>query len=718
MQHHYLNKNKIFLYLSFYIGLMVFPACSKVEAERDWQNINTVEDLWNVHPSQIRSLFEAIDLKRQELKQVANLLSNGDTVGGAKALLEFYRKTDRNWIITTLDSISPKEAIQQANSLLVDSVIRQGKVFHIPKNPDNGWQWNYTGPDNDDEFGYGLNGNKFLPALYSAWKNTGNPKYVAVYDRLVKDWILHHPLPTAGDSIYMVLDTTIAIDYRDIGEVEWRTLEAGHRLGASWPQTFYAFQQAEEFSPASRLLMLSSISQQGAYLRKYHKYGHNWTTMEMNGLALAGLSFPEFKASEDWANYALNIMTEEINRQVYPDGVQTEVSSKTQWVALKRFESVADNFQKANRSLEESYIKRLEEMYEYLAYSMRPDGHQPLNNDSDRDDLKSRILAAAIKFDRPDWEWIATNGKSGILPEIQPTVTFPWAGIHIMRNGWHQNAQWSFFDVGPYGTGHQHRDMLHLSVHAFGKDLLVDGGRYTHKDYFNFDPAFWRGYFRSSFSHNVILVDNKGQKPGPLRMKSPLLENKDYLRHDLYDYASGTFGNGYETIEGEAEHTRSVLYIRNKYWLVLDHFKTDRPRKLQVLWHYAPDYDVILEGNEAVSINENEANLRIVPIGDTQWETEIIKGQEKPFIQGWYSAEFGVKVPNPTIVYTTEISGSTTFAWLLVPAKEMVPKIKAEIQITGSIATLSIEKNGDTRVHISLPIEKNPSKVQIKFLKN
>ncbi len=66
MQHNYLNKNKIFLYLSFYIGLMVFIGCSKINVNREWQNINTVEDLWNIHPGQIRSLIEAMDLQRQE----------------------------------------------------------------------------------------------------------------------------------------------------------------------------------------------------------------------------------------------------------------------------------------------------------------------------------------------------------------------------------------------------------------------------------------------------------------------------------------------------------------------------------------------------------------------------------------------------------------------------------------------------------------------------
>ena len=680
----------------------------------NWQSIHTVDDLWKNHPGQIRSLLEAIDLQQPALGPVRLVLAQGDTIGAAEELLKHYRKTDRQWVVTTLDAVPYEEALRLANALLADTVIRGGNPAKIMYEPDGGWQWNYTGPDKDDEFAYSLNGQRYLSSLLMAWEKTGTTAYISLYDRLLKDWVLHHPLPAPDDSIYLVLNNQ-GLDYRDLGEVEWRTIEAGQRLGAVWPQTFYGFQQEEAFSPATRLLMLSSMAVQADFLTNYHKDGHNWTTMEMNGLALVGLSFPEFKAADRWANYALEVMTKEINRQVYPDGIQSEISSKTQWVALRRFESVANNFQKANRELSAAYLKRVEEMYQYLAYSIRPDGHQPLNNDSDRDKLKDIVINAAERFDRSDWNYIATNGKSGSKPAMDPTVTFPWAGIHIMRNGWHEKAHWSFFDAGPYGTGHQHRDKLHLSIAAFGKDLLVDGGRFTHKDYFSFDPTMWRGYFRSSFSHNVILVDGKGQNEGPTRADTPLVENQDYSRHALYDYAHGTFDDGYEGVEGKATHTRSVLYLRNKYWVVLDQFETDRPRALQVLWHYAPDHEVVLEGTEAVSNNPQAANIRIVPVGKVNWDAEIIKGQEKPVIQGWYSSVFGVKVPNPTIVYSAGIAESSTFVWLLLPADGEVPTIDAQMAQKGDLINLTVkEKNGST-VNITLPLDNNPLDVKVEF---
>ena len=299
-----------------------------------------------------------------------------------------------------------------------------------------------------------MNNHRYLQNLLAAWQNSNDDKYIEAFDRIMKDWVVHHPLPEPGDSIYVVLDPSKGVDWRDIGEVEWRTIEAGNRLGETWSQMFYSLQSNEKFTPAARLLMLSSIYDHCTYLRQYHKRGHNWTTMEMNGLAMAALAFPEFKSSQEWSDYSMEVMTKEINRQVYPDGVQTEVCSKTQLVALRRFESVADNFKKAGKEVSDQYIKRIVEMFAYLAYSMRPDGYAPLNGDSELEDVRPILLQAAKKYNRPDWEWIATYGQSGSEPDLAPSIVYPWAGIDIMRSGWNNDSQWSFFDIGPYGTGH------------------------------------------------------------------------------------------------------------------------------------------------------------------------------------------------------------------------------------------------------------------------
>lgn len=679
-----------------------------------WQDMTSVDAVWKNCSSRIRHMLAAVDLERPDLQEVKLTLEQGDTTGALNALLNHFRIVSKDhWLLKNSSADPEMHTQKEAGALMNNTVTFNGVTAEVPRSESGGWDWRFTGPNGDQEFGYSLNGHQYLATLLAAWKETGDDMYVKTFDAIIRDWIIHNPVPAKGDTIYNVLKGLVnKLDYRDIGEVRWRTLEAGNRLGVSWPYAFLSFQQSEAFTPAARILMLTGFVEHAEYLREYHKQGHNWTTMEMNGLALTGLTFPEFKKAEEWIDYALGVMKKEIYRQVYPDGVQTEVSTKTQWVALRRFESVADYVIKSGRRIPDDYMQRIEEMYNYLAYAMRPDGHQPLNNDSDREDLRPRVLTAAKKFSRPDWEWIATNGEKGIRPNGLPSTVFPWAGIHVMRNGWDRKSHWTFFDTGPFGTGHQHADMLHLSVSAFGRDLLVDGGRYTHEDYFSFDPKIWRGYFRSSFSHNVILVDGGGQKAGPLTTNRALRDGEDYQYTAQYDYARGTFSNGYEGVNGRVEHSRAVLYVKDKMWIVVDRIHTDQPRQLQTLWHYSPECLVEIENGTTVSTNPAAGNLRIIPVGKIM-KAEIVKGLTEPVIQGWYSGAYGRKEPSPTVIYKSDIAKTTTFAWILLPAIGKVPMASASIiEEDENGLHLKIELPEKKSTEVFIPVQKGSPKIR------
>src|SRR5688572_33254604 len=146
-------------------------------------------------------------------------------------------------------------------------------------------------------------------------------------------------------------------------------------------------------------------------------------------------------------------------------------------------------------------------MYSYIAHVVRPSGYRILNNDGDRGSDRDYILQGAKKFDRPEWEYIATNGKSGKKPSDGPSYFFPWAGHFVSRSGFDSQAHWSFFDMGPWGSGHQHNDKLHISIAAYDRDLLVDAGRFA---YTGAVAEKFRSYARSTAGHNALLIDNKG----------------------------------------------------------------------------------------------------------------------------------------------------------------------------------------------------------------
>ncbi len=90
-------------------------------------------------------------------------------------------------------------------------------------------------------------------------------------------------------------------------------------------------------------------------------------------------------------------------------------------------------------------------------------------------------------------------------------------------------------------SGHQHNDKLHISVAAYGLDLLVDSGRFAYQG--KLGERFLRSYARLSRAHNVILVDGFGQQATELEATAP---HREYRIAGDYDFALGTYRKGFE----------------------------------------------------------------------------------------------------------------------------------------------------------------------------
>ena len=633
-------------------GLM---ALVQVLAAPAADRITTVEAVCQDYPERITQLLGALDLERGGLEAVNAAVAAQDYPKACHALLDYYRAAETvPWL--RKPAVQPGAGrVAAADAILEGRFTLYNVTAAVPKRPDGGLDWTYNGPDGDREWGWGLNRQYWGRVLLRAYQTTGNRTYVEGYDRLLRDWIIANPYPGEKNST-----------------PQWRGLEVFSRIAGSWPAAFYALEDVPEFTPAMRILMLSSVPDHAHYGRHFHAAGGNWIAMELLGLATAAVAWPEFKEADAWFDYATTRIIPEMTRQVYPDGVQKELTSHYHRVALRSFDNFLRLAQRAGIELPGECNAAIEHMYNYLAYAMRPSGYGPLNNDSNLDFTRSEVLARVKVFNRPDWAYIATNGQEGEQPEGLPSVVFPWAGQVVMRSGWDAGAHWAFFDAGPLGIGHWHYDKLHLSVAAYGRDILVDAGRYTYKG------GPWRSYFVGSPSHNVVLIDGKGQQAYEREAKQSIEGN--YSLTPEFDYARGTYDAGFDGVEGTAVHTRVVTYVRGKYWVVVDRIDTDRPRTIQPLWHFHPDCTVTAEDTSVVSTDAGKGNVRIVPASDLPWQVDIVKGQTEPHIQGWYSRQYNIKQPSPCAVYTASIDAPTTFAWLILPARGPIGPARAGLE--------------------------------------
>ncbi|MFA6813845.1 MAG: alginate lyase family protein, partial [Bacteroidaceae bacterium] len=539
----------------------------------------------------------------------------------------------------------------------------------IPFCKDGHRDWYYKGPNNDAEWAWLSNRHPQLDTLYSVYFRTGNSKYVDYTDEFLRDFIIKswpYPAKRGSNSI-------------------WRGLEVSFRAKV-WTKIFYGFINNPRFNEATKLLILSSLPDHAHYNRNFHSQG-NWLTMEISGLATIAAYFPEYKLSGEWMNYAIKTMTASMKEQVYPDGVQNELTSHYHRVALENFMEFKNICEDAGFKLPAFYYETIEKMAGYIADTMRPNGFGILNNDGDKTDNRELISDYADVFHHPEWKYIAFNGNQGIKPRYPLSCFYPWAGQLISRSGYGKDSQWSFFDVGPWGKGHQHNDKLHISIAAYGRDLLVDAGRFA---YTGEVAQKFRGYALSSFAHNTVIIDNKSQG-GYKKVADKPQDSTCFKITPEYDYASGSMVI-YKDLEGMAKHSRSLMYVRNVFWIVVDHINTDRPREIDILWHWYPDCVVEKQGNIVKTTNKR-GNLTIIPLTNQNFDIELVKGQENP-IQGWYSPEYNLYKPNITSSFHTKIKGNTTMVWLLVPSEKGIEKLKYKvIAITDKAVRLMVKYN-------------------------
>lgn len=637
------------------ITFLLFLTIPGITSAQNWHDIQSVEDVCKAYPDEMEKMLEKFNLDFPGLEKVKKAVEAGNLTEACDQLLTYYQRS-KNALHLRKDNPPPSEkTIAIADTILENVFVIQNVRGKVPWEEDGHRNWNYKGPNNDREWAWLSNRHSQLNDVFDAYLETGNPKYAIYVDEFLRDFIIKSmPYPGVKSS------TSV-----------WRGLEVSFRSKV-WSRIFYGLLNSEYLLPSTRLLMLSSIPDHAHYNRHFHGE-NNWLTMEISALATVATNFPEYNDAEEWLNYSIDTMVKSMKDQVYPDGVQTELTSHYHNVSLNNFEQFKEICDRAGKSLPLFFNRTIEEMYAYIAHAVRPDGNRILNNDGDLGSDRSLILKGAKTYDKPDWEYIATNGKSGIKPTDGPSYLFPWAGQLISRSGFDSDAHWSFFDIGPWGSGHQHNDKLHISVSAYGRDLLVDAGRFA---YTGEVADKFRPYAQGSQGHNVLLFDRKGQGAGPLLTEEPLSEEQWRIT-EAYDYAKESF-DMFPGLEGKLNHTRHLYYLRGDFWIVVDEIETDRPRKIDALWHWHPACKVAVDGSSVYTENES-GNLQIIPISKQEWKITFVEGQEEPEIQGWYSKEYNEFEPNVVSVYTTQIKSDSKFVWLLFPSEKIEKGIRAAI---------------------------------------
>jgi hypothetical protein len=620
--------------------------------KQSWKEMRSVEDVVAAYPERMKSLLDALDLTRPGLETVRGAWAQEDLIGACKALLAYYRSANtvpwwRNPTARANDKL-----IEKANNYLNDIYLGHDGPGHVPRTANGHLAWGTTGPRMDQGFRSSLNRHSHLSVLMKAFLATGEEVYLNRVDQDLRDWL-------------------IAADGR---LTPWArsALDPGNRL-PHWARVFFGLQEYDAFRPATRLLMLATIPDHAEYLLE-NPGGGNWVTMTQLGVLSCGIGWPEFKRAEAWNTTAMRKLEANAEETVYPDGAQKELTAAYHMVSLTRYARVAELLEKAGIDVAREFQDTISRMWNYIAWVLRPDGTRPLNNDSGLGSNWQGVLHAAERDGRGDWRYIATGGEEGERPSGPPSRFFPWAGQLVGRSGWDAGAQWYFFDVGPWGLGHQHNDHGHLSITVGDRHLLVDGGRFAYSG--PLADRFRTPYARHTRGHNTILIDRGGQNSDEKVAETPHVFGA--VKPD-YDFAVGRFTAGYESIDDRpVAHTRATVYMRGRGWLVIDRVAASGQHTITPLWHFHPDCTVEAGQTAVQTTDANAINLRLAPVGPLKWSTNMIEGQEEPVPQGWYSVNYGKAEPSACAVYEASMQDTATFAWVMTTGKDTPPTPEVE----------------------------------------
>lgn len=495
--------------------------------------------------------------------------------------------------------------------------------------------------------------------LAKLYRETGAEQYAEGLVQLFTSWVRQVVVPENGSGY------------------GWRTIECGIRMGNAWPYALHACYRSPHFTDDVLIDWYKSLWEHAMHLRCHHREEGNWLLMEMNGLSHISVLCPEFSKAENWRNYAQEMLVRELNRQLYPDGFQFELSTNYHEVVLNNYFQVIQLYQAYGYPIAPEIVNALENACSIHVKLMMPDGRLPDVNDGRWLKVSgSASMSEAIRRypHRQDFLWAYTEGQQG-KPPIETSIPLPYSGYYVMRTGWDRQAVWAMFDAGPFGRGHQHEDKLNLLIHAYGMLLLTEGGNYA------YDDSEMRRYVLSTRSHNTVRVDGSDQNR---RMAYRWREEDLHLQavakwhsSEALDFVQGTYDEGFGIqAQIKVAHSRSVLFLKNHplvspCFVVIDRLapQDEQSHSYEFLWHLHSE-SAVVQGLNSFTLNHEGPNLTLLTNRMENLTVKIVKGQTEPEWQGWNNTHTfaqGEYAPAPVAVYDLTAAGPIRVVTLLFP---------------------------------------------------
>ncbi len=638
-----------------------------------------------------------------ELARLVQNAPHGPEKVDAQALLEHFRRAPRTFFAAFDDAGATRAELkrrfaQDENSTLLKRAarIREGR-FDLLGMSDLSFgdtiDWNFepvaqkrapmthwssigeldAQAAGDKKIIWELNRHQHFFTLGRAYWHTGDEQHAQVFAAHLSSWMDQHT-PKRG------------VNWMSSLEVAFRSI--------SWLWALHFFKDSVHLTPELYARSLKYLYLQGRHLEMYlstYFSPNTHLTGEALGLFYLGVCLPELRRAARWREVGKRVLVEQLARHVRADGVYFEQASYYHRYTADFYTHFLLLARAAGEAVDEQVAPQLLSICDHLMHLTAPDGTTPFYGDDDGGrlaplderaaaDFRATLSTAAAIFARADYKYVASHPSEETLwlaghkslaavdaleahAPVETSRAFPDGGFYVMRDAWTRDANYFLIDCGPHGAeggGHAHADALSFALAARGRTLLVDPGTYSYTG-----SREMRDYFRSTAAHNALVIDGTSSSvpDGPFSWAtSARCEPREWLTRTRFDFFDGEH-DGYRRLPDPVTHRRSVLFLKNDYFILRDEAKADARHRFELYFHLAPDAQPRVEGegkNSFISARpESDSGIELHTNGGAhgRWRIE----------DGWVSPCYGARVAAQICVFESESEGAQEFVTVAVP---------------------------------------------------
>ncbi|MCX2477013.1 heparinase II/III family protein [Pedobacter sp. MC2016-05] len=518
--------------------------------------------------------FNIINLDYKGLESVKNLVNSKKYEEAGKELLKYYR-TRTNVKLGEFKmgdserfrgkSLSIDDQEKADNALLHNFKPHKGYGF-FNYGEDINWQnW----PVKDNEVRWQLHRLGWFTPMGLAYRASGDEKYAKEWVHQYRDWVKKNPKGLSADNDKYV----------------WRPLEVSERINML-RGVFNLMGTSKAFTPSFLLEFLQSYGEQTDYLIKNYADKGNHRLFEAQRALAAGCFFPELKNAESWRKSGAQVLVVEIKKQVLDDGMQFELSPNYHNTMINIFLEGLKSAKDAGLESEfpTSYKETVEKMAMATVNFSFPDYNFPMFGDAwpvGKPTMLKQYKTWANAFpDNSTLQYFATDGVEGKVPGYL-SKGLNSAGFYTFRNGWDMKSTVMVLKASPPGEFHAQPDNGTFELWVKGRDFTPDAGVFVYSG--DEEVNKMREEFRQTKFHSTLTLDDQNMVITKAKQNKWVTDKM----MDILTYTNPSYA--------DLNHQRSILFIDQKYFLIIDNAIGKATGKLDVRFHLKEDAEPVYD---------------------------------------------------------------------------------------------------------------------------